>query len=252
MAALVGHLRLGVDLQAAHGVVHHGHDDGDVPHAVVHVHGEVVEELLAVRALLRLRDAVVVGERLGQLGGVDANLLGNLRAAREPLHDPAAAVVLAVPLDLLARLRVEHQPERTFVLVHLARDVVAAAELVAETLAVGVEKQAAHATQRLGGEKLHLGVGLARMNDARGVNLHGGHIDRAGADGHSHLDAVASAVLTVGRGKRLELGPELGEQRVVLVVRAEATGGDDDRAESLVKGAVLLVLDADNRAGFVG
>mmetsp|Transcript_5944 Transcript_5944/g.24337 ORF Transcript_5944/g.24337 Transcript_5944/m.24337 type:complete len:324 (-) Transcript_5944:351-1322(-) len=252
MASLVRHLRLRVDLQAAHGVVHHGHDDGDVPHVVVHVHGKVVEELLAVRALLGLRDAVVLGKRLGELGGVDANLLGHLGAAAESLHDAAAAVVLAVPLDLLASLAVENQAKRALVLVHLAADVVAAAELVAEALAVGVEKQSPYSPQRLSGEELHLGVGLARVDDARGVYLHGGHVNRAGADGHRHLDAVARAVLAVGRGKPLQLGPEPREERVLLVVRAETAGGDDHRTQRPVKGAILRVLDADDAAGLVG
>ena len=46
-----------------------------------------------------------------------------------------------MPFDLLAGLAVENQAKRALVLVHLAADVVAAAELVAEALAVGVEKQ---------------------------------------------------------------------------------------------------------------
>jgi hypothetical protein len=154
-----------------------------------------------------------------------------------------------VPLDLLARLAVQHKAERALALVHLARDVVAAPELVAEALAVGVEQEAAHATQRLGGEELHLGVGLAGVHQAGGVDLHGGHVDRARAHADSHLDAVASAVVAVGGGKRPQLGPVLRQQRVGLVVRAEPAGGDDHGAVLDVHLAVLLELDADDGAG---
>lgn len=48
--------------------------------------------------------------------------------------------MLAVPLDFLARLAVEDEPDRELsVLVHLTRDVVAPAELVAEADARVVE-----------------------------------------------------------------------------------------------------------------
>lgn len=72
--------------------------------------------------------------------GLDVHLLGKRLAALETLHQAATDIVLAVPLDLLARLAVKDEPDRELsVLVHLTRDVVAPAELVAEADARVVE-----------------------------------------------------------------------------------------------------------------
>jgi hypothetical protein len=43
--------------------------------------------------------------------GADANLLGELVAIVEPLHETTPDIVLAVPLDLLARRAVEHESD---------------------------------------------------------------------------------------------------------------------------------------------
>lgn len=106
--------------------------------------------------------------------GLDAHLFGQLLPALEPLHQSSTAVVLAVPgtkeaigqlpllvqsnggrrrnnapLDLLARLAVQHQPDGELaVLPHLTRDVVSSTELVAESHAGVVEQETADSSKR--------------------------------------------------------------------------------------------------------
>jgi len=80
--------------------------------------------------------------------------------------------VLAVPLDFLRRFAVEHEAVRTTLLVlHLTRDVVTAAELVAETLALTVEHEATNAAEGLGSEELKLSLRLLGVNETGGVDL---------------------------------------------------------------------------------
>eukprot|EP00976_Prorocentrum_cordatum_P040019 812943-Prorocentrum_minimum.AAC.2 len=63
--------------------------------------GRVVEELLAKRALSRLGNLVVRGERAAQCAGGHAHLPGEVAAAGKVLHHAAPDVVLAVPLNFL-------------------------------------------------------------------------------------------------------------------------------------------------------
>ena len=67
--------------------------------------------LLAEGILLRPRDCVVVVEGLLEGLGGDAHLLRECLAALEALHESTADVVLAVPLDLLRRVAVEHKTD---------------------------------------------------------------------------------------------------------------------------------------------
>ena len=68
---------------------------------------------------------------------------------------------------------VEAQAEGWLVLPHLSSDVVPASQLVAETVARGVKHNAAHATQGLGGQELHLGIRVIRLHQASRMYLQG-------------------------------------------------------------------------------
>jgi len=68
----------------------------------------------------------VVGKGLGQYLGVALHVGSQFGPSLVELHEPAAVVVLAVPLDLLAGLAVEHESEGRLVLEHLAGHVVSA------------------------------------------------------------------------------------------------------------------------------
>jgi hypothetical protein len=98
--------------------------EGDVVRTGVIGPVVVVEELLAVGVLrLASGDRLVRIERLPQLVFRDAHLLRNLVNVVELLHETATRVVLRMPLDLLARLAVENEADRVFVvLVHAPGD----------------------------------------------------------------------------------------------------------------------------------
>ena len=68
--------------------------------------------LLAEGILLRPDNLVVVVEGLLELLGLQAHVLCELLAIRVSLHEATTNVVLAVPLNLLRGLTVEHQTDR--------------------------------------------------------------------------------------------------------------------------------------------
>mmetsp|Transcript_126763 Transcript_126763/g.364584 ORF Transcript_126763/g.364584 Transcript_126763/m.364584 type:complete len:245 (-) Transcript_126763:719-1453(-) len=213
-----------IDLQAAHAVVDHWRDDRHIKRLRLHLRpgDDVVVELFtrprlaaglvprlargvrrpraAVGVALRLlRRLVMLLVRLLEHGKGHAHVIRERQTVLVVLHHTAAGVVLAMPDDLLRRRFVQRQSERRLVLPHLASDVVAAPELVGEALAVGVQNQAADTAESLGSQELDLRVRIVRLHQAGRVDLHPLEVDSAAADGFAHLDAVAGAVLAVGR-----------------------------------------------------
>ena len=80
---------------------------------VVHVKRHVVEKRAASRrADLRTRQRRCTWRRSTATFAGHADLARHLARRCRTLHDPAADVVLAVPLDLLARLAVQNKAER--------------------------------------------------------------------------------------------------------------------------------------------
>mmetsp|Transcript_70927 Transcript_70927/g.188595 ORF Transcript_70927/g.188595 Transcript_70927/m.188595 type:complete len:403 (+) Transcript_70927:249-1457(+) len=257
---------VGVDLEAAHAVVDDRRDDRDVEGLGLHLVGgeDVVVELLAaaglaaglvprlarrvgrvgaaIRVLLGLRCRLVVrGVGVLEDLDVDAHVLGEGRAGLVEVHDAAAVVVLAVPRDLVRRRLVEDEAEGRLALPHLARDVVAAAELVGEALAVGVEHEAAHSAQGLGGQELDLGIGVVGLHEAGGVHLNPLEVDALAANGLTHLDAVAGAVLAVGGGQVHEVRAVLRQEGLLGEVGTEAAARQDHGAVLLGVHAALLI-----------
>mmetsp|Transcript_62602 Transcript_62602/g.164284 ORF Transcript_62602/g.164284 Transcript_62602/m.164284 type:complete len:547 (-) Transcript_62602:70-1710(-) len=255
------------DLQAAHAVVDHRGDDRHEERLARHlVAGEhvVVELLAAARRAARLVPGLARGVRgvlaairvlLGLLRRIvvlvvgiderlqrDAHILGQVGARVVELHHATARVVLAVPDDLVRGRLVQAETEGRRVLPHLTGDVVTAAELVREALALGVKHDAAHATQRLRGKELDLGIRVIRLHEAGRVHLNPLQVDGLGADGLADLDGVTSAVLAV-RGRQVqEVRTVLGQQGVVPEVRAVAARGPDHGAVLLEERAALLVV----------
>merc|ERR1719261_278831 len=93
----------------------------------------IVLATIRVRNLLLANGGVVL-EGLLEDALLDAHLLAQVARRRVVLHDTAALVVLAVPVDLRRRLLVQAEAERRLVLPHAAGHVVAAPELVREPL----------------------------------------------------------------------------------------------------------------------
>mmetsp|Transcript_16094 Transcript_16094/g.48353 ORF Transcript_16094/g.48353 Transcript_16094/m.48353 type:complete len:431 (-) Transcript_16094:9-1301(-) len=193
----------------------------------------LVGAVLRVLGLL-LTEHVVLLE--GGLNGRQrhATVLGELLHVLVGLHDAAALVVLAVPLDLGGGLGVQAEEEaravaqhETLVLPHHARDVVAAAKLVAEALAVDVQEHAAHAAQSLRGKELHLRIGLLGVHQGRGVHLDPLEVNAIRADRQGHLQAIARAVVTVRGGQVRKVRAVLVDQRVRREVGTEAARAND-------------------------
>jgi len=236
-----------VNQQATHAVVDHWCDDGHVEGFMLHARAwqNVVEKLLAAaclaaRLIMRLaggigRPLALLRMGLSLLGrlvmllvsllqhvDVHAHVLGQIVTCLVVLHHPATGVVLAVPNDLLGGGLVQAQPEGRLALPHLARHVVATAQLIAEALALGVEDDSTHSTEGLGGQELDLGIRVIGLHQTRGMHLNPFQVDALGPDGLAHLDAVAGAVLAVGGGQMQQVWAVLRQQRVAGEVCAEA------------------------------
>mmetsp|Transcript_50585 Transcript_50585/g.69295 ORF Transcript_50585/g.69295 Transcript_50585/m.69295 type:complete len:377 (+) Transcript_50585:711-1841(+) len=182
----------------------------------------------------------------------DTHVLGKRLSGWVELHDTTAGVVLAMPDDLIRRSLVQAQAEGWLVLPHLTGDVVAAAELVGEALAVRIKHQATDTAQRLGRKELDLGIRIIGLHQAGGVHLNPFKVDALATDGLTHLNAVAGAVLAVSGRQVHQVRAVLGQQRVRGEVRAEAACRQDDGAELLEGHGALLVRAADAITGGVG
>merc|ERR1719431_1808920 len=124
-----------------------------------------------------------------------------------------------MPFDLLGSLAVEAQEEASgvakgdaLVLPHHASDVVTAAQLIAEAIALDVKQNATDTAQGLGREELHLGIWLVGMHKTSWMHLHPFQVHALRTDRHRHLQAISSAVVAVGGGQVLKVWAVAGEQ----------------------------------------
>lgn len=250
LALLVEDLGLVVDLNATHGEVENGLHERDVE-GVVDVEGGVVEEALVPGVLLlAIGNGVVGGEGLLEVFGAAANLLGELLAGHL-LHEATARVVAGVEIKDSGGLGVEDEADGELVLVlllpHHARDVVTVTELVAESVAVGVEEETSLATKGLSSQELGLGVGVLGVNKTSGMDLDLVHVDAVAANGHDHLLAITGGVATVGGGETDGVRPVLLKERVLSKVGGITTGGEDDGSIDALALAVVLIGHAGDR-----
>ena len=103
--------RLGVDLETTHGVVEDRGHESNVED-IVHLPFAGLEELFTEWTLFGLDDIVVVIEGLLELSGADANIPCESSSVLITLHETAANIVLAVPLDLFGSFTVENEADR--------------------------------------------------------------------------------------------------------------------------------------------
>mmetsp|Transcript_46195 Transcript_46195/g.98851 ORF Transcript_46195/g.98851 Transcript_46195/m.98851 type:complete len:269 (-) Transcript_46195:226-1032(-) len=148
-----------------------------------------------------------------------------------------------MPGNFVGRLAVENQSEWSLTLPHPPGDVIAAAQFVGETLAVLVKEHSADATQGLSSQKLDLGIRLIRVHQAGRVDLHPLQIHCVASHAHSHLNAITSAVLTVGGWQVHEVGAVLRQQRVLREIRAKPARTQNHRSMLLEGLAILHILD---------
>lgn len=247
---LVQDLGLVVDLDTTHGEVENRLHDGDVE-VVINVEGHVVEVLLAPGVLgLAVGDGVVGLEALLEVLGGAANLLGELLAGHL-LHETSAGVVASVEVKDLGGLGVEDKADGELALVlllpHHAGDVITVTEVIAESLAIGVEEDTTLTTESLGGKELPLGSRVLGVDETGGMNLDLVHVDAITANGHDHLLTVTSGMGAVGGGKAVGIGTVLLEERSLGEIGSVTTGGQDDGA--LEGGGLAIVLVVDTSDG---
>mmetsp|Transcript_2519 Transcript_2519/g.3109 ORF Transcript_2519/g.3109 Transcript_2519/m.3109 type:complete len:347 (+) Transcript_2519:291-1331(+) len=276
LAILAHHCAVLINLQATHAVVNHRRNNGAVKWLSLHLGSvdEVVEKLLAHSRLARSfiprlargvgLEGAAVGVLLLLLGRLEVSLVGGFQGAQGDahvfaqlltvvveLHDTAAGVVLAVPDDLIGRRLVQDQPVRRLGLPHLTGHVVASAQLVAEPVAVAVDHQAAHAAQGLGRQELDLGLGVVRLNEAGGMDLHPLQVNGRSTNGFAHLDGVTCAVLTVGGGQVQQVRAVRGQQGVGTEVGTKTARSQNHGAKLLHHLTSLAIFAAHHTAAIL-
>ena len=238
LAFLVEDLRLGVDLQTAHGVVNGGLNlDGPVRSLVEsgrHVGTAELRVLagLLVGGVLLERGFKRVGRKV-RGGGEFLDVLArdgeaHLDVALDELGLGADAVVPDDPGELAGLLQ--------FVGGHD----VARQEFVREALAFGVDENGAVAADAFGNQNA--------FRRGRRVSLDLVHVDRGRTDLLGHDDAVARGARMVRRGIALEHGLVLDEH---FLVGAETAGGDHDGLGVDRVGLAVLGGELDARNGAV-
>lgn len=161
----------------------------------------------------------------------------------------------SVEVQDVGGLGVENEADGELALVlllpHHARDVITVAELVAESVAIGVEKETTLTTQSLSGQKLPLVAGILGVDETSGVDLDLVHVNAVTANGHDHLLAVTSGVGAVGGSETHELRAVLLEQRAIAKVGGVTTGGEDDGAVQAGGLAVHLIGNTSDRVALL-
>ena len=226
----VQHLCVGVDLQAAHGVVDARCDlDGVVGSGgQVAVHAVAAAELGVLTGCHRGVPGVHGLHKVGGSVAGQAHLLGQTLIA-VGRDGQAVADVLLAGLQVVHDALVKDNVGVSTRLLQLGvGNRVTGGHVVAEALALGVDQDAAHAAHALG----HQHAGLLIHG---GVQLDLVHVHGVGTNGLSHQDAVAGGTGVVG-------GHGVGQGRVEaghqLKVGTKAAGGNDHALG--VDGVVVL------------
>ena len=225
--------------------MNHGSDNTNVK-GIIHVERSVFEELLSpfvvglaaavgivgtggrARVGHLLVDLVVLSESGLQLRHIDITLLAERLHSIVFLHEATADVMLNVPNNLLASLSVEAKTERPIILPHATSDVIAATELVGETVTVLVDQNTADTTKSLGGEELDLGVRLLGLDETGRMDLDPLHVDKLASDLLGHADAVTGAMNTVGGWEVHQVVAILLDVAFIGEISAETARGEDD------------------------
>lgn len=121
--------------------------------------------------------------------------------------------MLAVPLDLLARVAVEDQADRELeseivlhaltnlvVFPHFVGNVITVLQLVDKSITSVVDQQTADTSQCFSSEEFDFCIGVFGVDQACWVDLDLFEIDTLGAHNHGHLVAITGTVVTVCSG----------------------------------------------------
>ena len=110
-----------------------------------------------------------------------------------------------MPCDLFGRFSVQAQEEagsapesEALIFPHHASHIVTAAEFIAEAAAVHVQEHTTHSTQSFCCQNFDLFIWLIGMHQSGGMDLDPFKIHELTAHSVSHLEAITSAMLTIG------------------------------------------------------
>ena len=224
------HLSVGVDLQAAHGVMHTSGDlDGVVRSGVQGVREAGTAE---VGVVLGLNIAIPGVHGLGKSSLIDAHGLAQFLVGLTG-HGVALLDVALDDAGSIDHSLIDHQPAVAAGLCDLGcGDHVTGTHFVDEALALGVDQHGTVAAQALG-------------DQGSGVGFHGGvdldliHIHGVGTDGGCHLNALALSAGSVGGHEALQLRLVLNDH---VQVCAETAGSQHNS----------LGIDGDGLTGSTG
>ena len=125
---------------------------------------------------------------------------------------------------------VQAKPEGRLIHPHLTRDVVVATQLVGEVLTVCTQQQTIDATQRLDRQRLDLRIQVVELHQAGRVHLDPLEINALSANRHTHLDAIAHAMLTDAGRQVHQVRAILSESRVRRKVGTQTAARQNHRA----------------------
>jgi len=256
---------LGIDLKTTHGVVKDRGHEGDVED-VVHLPLAWLEEFFAEWALLSLNDVIVILEGLFELRRADTNVLGESSTVLIALHEAAANVVLAVPLNLLGSFTIEDESDWVLnagwsidsegtmryrtdlapLFPDLPGDVVTVLQLIDESLTLTVEQETANTAEGLGSKELDLCSWFVGVDQTCRVHLNLLHVDSTGTNGDGDLVSVAGTVITVGGGEFPVLWAIFLQQGVRGEVGGITAGGQDDGTIGGLRFSTKGVLNTDD------
>jgi len=136
-----------------------------------------------------------------------------------------------MPDDLIRRSLVQAKTERWLVLPHLACDIISAAQLIGEALAIRVEHKTPDTAQSLCGQELDLGIWIVWLHQTGRVHLNPLQVDRFGSNSLAHLNSIPSAMLAICGRQMHQVWSVLRQERVLGEIRTKTTRAEDDRTK---------------------
>mmetsp|Transcript_54326 Transcript_54326/g.151260 ORF Transcript_54326/g.151260 Transcript_54326/m.151260 type:complete len:293 (-) Transcript_54326:2329-3207(-) len=247
------HAPVGVDSDAAHGVMDDRRNLADVKGFVPLYRPVTVREDLATeRSLPRDGPAVVLFKCLVEALLRHLEVRGELREALHDFQEPFFRVERGVPIRHLRGLPIEHEPERARCLCvgiaaaqHRTDDCLARTQFVGEALPSSVQYESTDAAQKLRSQRFRFVISLGRVDKTCRVKLHLVHVHEPGTNIPSDPEAVSCGLRPQSRGEVLEIRAMPSHEAFLLLpVSPEAPRRDDHgRGPQCFLGAVRLDYD---------
>mmetsp|Transcript_51479 Transcript_51479/g.112858 ORF Transcript_51479/g.112858 Transcript_51479/m.112858 type:complete len:363 (+) Transcript_51479:193-1281(+) len=216
-----------------------------IPRLAIRIRG--VGTTLRVLLLLQ-RHLVMCLHNILQFLHRDSHLFCQISSCVELPHDSPAFIVLAMPVNLFGSHTVQNKTEWRLVLPHFSSYIIAAAQLICETIPFRIQQKTSNTAKCFSGQKFHLGILIANLDKPRGMYLYPFQVNCGTPDSLAHLDTITSAMLTVRSGQVHEVRSVLAQERIGGEIRAKSASGQDDWSEDLDLGTLALVFHTNDCA----